>query len=217
MSRRRSTLQRPDGQFLAIAKNITEQSVMHASDWNLEPEQLAMLQTLTENANVAYVANTNPASKNHITSVDKRYTFDELKRFLGTYINFLEGNMHVSDEALAVMQLRPRSHPARHPISPPTIPPVMSVVRKHGELTVYVAQPHIHSTSSIAPGNYHAFALQWKFEGETEYRTVISTRLHHTLFFDRKDETRRVILSAAFVNPRLQPGPWSDEITEVIG
>jgi hypothetical protein len=217
MPYKRSTLQRTDEQFLAIANNINEQSVAHASEWRLDPEQTAMLQTLTTNANVAYAANNNPASKNHITSVDKQFAFGELKRFLGTYINFLEGNIHVSDEALAVMQLRPRSHPARHPISLPTIQPVISVVRKHGELTVYVAQPQIHPTSSIAPGNYHAFALQWKFEGETEYRTVISTRLHHTLFFDRKDETRRVILSAAFVNPRLQPGPWSDEITEVSG
>lgn len=31
------------------------------------------------------------------------------------------------------------------------------------------------------------------------------------------DETKRVILSAAWVNPRLQPGPWSNDVTEVIG
>jgi hypothetical protein len=33
---------------------------------------------------------------------------------------------------------------------------------------------------------------------------------------DRSDETRRIILSAAWVNPRLQEGPWSDGIAEVI-
>jgi hypothetical protein len=217
MPHRRSTLQCPDKQFIAIANSINELSAIHASEWHLDPEQITMLQTLTTNANIAYVANNDLATKNHTTAVAKQFAFGELKRFLGIYISALVGNIHVSDEALAVMKLRPRSHKARRPISAPTVQPVVSITSLHDELTVYVAQPHIHPTASVAPEDYHAFALRWKFEGDTEYKTVISTHMHHTLFFDQKDETRRVILSAAFVNPRLQPGPWSNDITEVLG
>jgi hypothetical protein len=59
--------------------------------------------------------------------------------------------------------------------------------------------------------------LRYKKEGDADYKTVVSTRLHHTLFFERDDEGKRVTLSAAWVNPRLEAGPWSDEISEVIG
>jgi hypothetical protein len=142
-----------------------------------------------------------------------------LKNFLGTYINFLEGNLHVPDEALALMGLRPRVHHASQPLPVPGESPVLSVVRQHDELTVYVAQPeHDHPNTTVAPRKkYYGFNLRWKFEGDAEYRHVVSTRLHVTLYFEQADETRRVILSAAWVNPRLQPGPWSDDISEVIG
>jgi hypothetical protein len=217
MSYKRSTLQRPDGQFIVIANLITEQSNTHQYEWQLDSEQVTRLQTLTASANNAYANNNNPTIKNHITAVAKQFAFDELKHFLGTYIDFLVGNVRVPDESLAVMQLRPRSHPARQPIPIPTIQPIMSVVRKHDELEIHVSQPQISSLASIAPKHYHSFALRWKFEDEDEYRTVTSTRLKYTLLFSQKDETRRIRLSVAFVNPRLQPGPWSDEISEVIG
>jgi hypothetical protein len=32
-----------------------------------------------------------------------------------------------------------------------------------------------------------------------------------------EDRGKEVFLSAAWVNPRLEPGPWSDEITEIVG
>jgi hypothetical protein len=83
---------------------------------------------------------------------------------------------------------------------------------------VYVARPeHDQPTSGIAPHQYHSFMVRYKFEGDADYKTVVSTRLHHTLFFGRDDEGKRVTLSAAWVNPRLEPGPWSDDISEVIG
>jgi hypothetical protein len=59
--------------------------------------------------------------------------------------------------------------------------------------------------------------LRYKIEGDADYRTVISTRLHHTLFFEQIDEGKRISLSAAWVNPRLEPGPWCEEMAEVIG
>ncbi|MDR1380204.1 MAG: hypothetical protein LBJ47_01850 [Tannerella sp.] len=218
MSYRKSTLERPDAEFLALANNINRQSSGHSAEWHLDPDQVATLQKLVSNANTAYAANSDIALKNRTTSAAKKFAFSELKHFLGIYINALEGNLRVPDEAIALMELRPRVRHARQPLGLPTEAPVVNVVRQHDEITVYVSRAeHGQPAATVSPEKYGRFALRWKFEGETEYRTVISTRLHHTLIFEPSAETRRILLSAAFVNPRLQPGPWSDDITSVIG
>jgi hypothetical protein len=118
MSYQKSTLQKPDAQFLATADIINEQTIANASIWNVDPEQQS---------------------------------------------------------------------------------------------------EHDQPTGTVGPKKYHAFMLRWKFEGDAEYKTVTSTRLHHTLLFEQADETKRVILAAAWVNPHLQPGLWSNDVTEVIG
>ncbi|MDR2119915.1 MAG: hypothetical protein LBP64_03450 [Tannerella sp.] len=43
-----------------------------------------------------------------------------------------------------------------------------------------------------------------------------STRLHMTLLFDEADEGKHVTFTAAWINPRLQHGPWSDAIKVLI-
>ncbi|MDR2126979.1 MAG: hypothetical protein LBP63_09140, partial [Prevotellaceae bacterium] len=95
---------------------------------------------------------------------------------------------------------------------------LLSIIKQHDEMTIYAALPELgHPTSSVGPSEYHGFIIRHKLEGEEKYQTVVSTRLHHTLFFDHADEGKRVLISAAWVNPRLEPGPWSDEISEIIG
>jgi hypothetical protein len=218
MAHKHSTLEQPDAQFVAFAGVINEQSTTHSAEWQLDPMQVSELQMLVSNANTTYADNINPSTKNHLTAVAKKYAFGALKNFLGTYINFLEGNLHVPDAALEVMGLRPRVRHASQPIDRPTDQPVIHVKRQHDELTVYVSRAEDnHPTSTVGPFNFYGFKIRHRFEDETENKTVISTRLHHTLFFERADEGRRVIISAAFVNPRLQEGPWSDDISEIIG
>ncbi|MDR0614189.1 MAG: hypothetical protein LBG45_12150 [Dysgonamonadaceae bacterium] len=95
---------------------------------------------------------------------------------------------------------------------------MLKVVKQHDEMTVYVTQTELgHPTQSTKKKSYFDFKLRWRFEGETYYRTEVSTRLHITLHFNREDETRRVIIAAAWINPRLQEGPWSADITEIVG
>jgi hypothetical protein len=50
------------------------------------------------------------------------------------------------------------------------------------------------------------FKLRWRFECETAYHTEVSECLHYTIRFDRTDETRRVEISAAWINPLLEEG-----------
>jgi hypothetical protein len=214
MAHRNSTLQKPDAQFVAMANNINTECTAHAGNWQLDPADLSALQALTANANTAYAANSNLSTKNRITVAEKQYAFAELKRFLSFFIKTLIGNKHIPDEALTVMELPPRKRHFRLPLPPPTDAPVISVVRLHDEMRVYVSRPkHDHPVGAV---KHHGFMLRWKKEDD-DYQTVISTRRSHTLCFERADERKRVLLSAAWVNPRLQPGPWSEEIMEIVG
>jgi hypothetical protein len=216
--RRSSFLERPDGQFIASANTIKDQCTQHAAEWHIDQERLNTLTVLTANANTAYEANSDRATRNHITATNKKAAFGELKHFLSIFINYLEGNLSVPDETLAIMGLRSREHHAHLPLPRPEETAAVTVVRQHDEMTVYVARAEQgQPTRSTTRASYRGFKIRWRFEDETAYRTEISTRLHYTIHFDRKDEGRRVVIAVAWVNPRLEEGPWSGDIAEVVG
>ena len=219
MSKNQGTLNKPDAEVLAHANTINSQCHQHEPDWNIDANRLATFDTVLFNANTAYQANSDKATKNAITVANKNAAFGELKHNMGTFINYLELNTQVPDAALDAMGLRPRQHHAHLPLPRPAEQLVLSVKKQHDEITVYAARPEQDQpTAGVGPTSYHGFALRYRVEGENEVeKTVISTRLHHTLFFERTDEGKRVFLSAAWVNPRLEEGPWSGEISEIIG
>jgi hypothetical protein len=207
----------PDAEFLAHANTINDQCTQHLQKWQLDAERVTTLTTLTTAANMAYAANIDKATRNLTTSAHKNAAFGELKHFLPIFVDYLEGNLSVPDEALEIMGLRPRQHHASEPLPPPTEEPVLTTVRHHGQITAYVAlQEHGQPTQSTKRKHYRGFKLRWRFKGETVYHTEISTRLHCTIFFDQEDAAKIVEISAAWINPRLQEGPWSDVITEVV-
>jgi hypothetical protein len=218
MSKEKGMLQKTDPEFLSQATTINNLCRVNAPMWNIDPEQLMRFDALLPSAQSAYTANTDRATKNATTSVAKKAAFGELKNFLGTFINALEGNNRVPDQDIELMGLRPRHPHAHQPLPPPNEQPVLSVQRQHDEITVYAARPeHDQPTSTVGPAHHYGFMLRYKMEGEAEYRTVISTRLHHTLFFEQTDEGKRITLAAAWVNPRLEPGPWCEDLSEVSG
>jgi hypothetical protein len=202
---------------LAEAKNINNQCHAH-TDWSVEPTRLTQFDTLLAAAQSAYEANRDPATKNATTAITKRTAFAELKNFLSLFINYLEGNIAVPDDAIELMGLRPRHPHAHQPLPAPPEAPVISARKQHGEITIYAAKPeHDQPTSGVAPTHYHGFLLYYKFKGEAEYKNVVSTRLHHTLYFEPEDDGKRILFKAAWVNSRMQHGPWSNEISEIIG
>jgi hypothetical protein len=219
MSKNQGTLNKPDADVLAHANSINGQCHQHEIDWGIEPNRLSVFDMVLANANTAYAANNNKATKNAITVANKNAALGELKHSLATFISYLEINLQVPDAALEAMGLRPRQHHAHLPLPRPAEQLVLTTKKQHDEITVYAARPEQdHPTAGVGPTHYHGFALRYKMEGEGEVeKTIISTRLHHTLFFERTDEGKRVTLSAAWVNPRLETGPWSSEISEIIG
>jgi hypothetical protein len=215
---RKSTFEETDANFVAHAESIVKECTEHSVEWSIDAARLSEITNLTAEAKSAYDANKDIATRNLISSTHKKTAFDNLKHALSMFVNYIEGTPSVPDEALVIMGLRPRSHHAYEPVKRPDEAPVMKVVKQRFEMTVYVARAELgHPTESATGKHYHGFKLRWRFENETTYHNEVSTSLHFTLRFDEADETKRIILSAAWVNPRLEEGPWCEHLTEVIG
>jgi hypothetical protein len=211
------TAPRKDAEYLGWAQNIVKTATDNATDWGIQSGWLSQLQGFVQAAQNAWDANNNPATKNHASAVAKDAAFARLKRELSLFINFLESNTRVPDEALATMNLRPR-HPGVHqPKPPPSEAPVLTVITgQHHDVTAYVSTlQHGHPTEYLS-GGYHGFLLKYQFEGDAEVHQLVSTRKHRTLVFDEKCEGKYIKLSAAWVNARIEPGPWSEEVRELV-
>jgi hypothetical protein len=218
MSITQSTLNKPEAQFIAFANTINSQCKEHKTEWNIDNAKLTTFDSLLSTANDAYETNSNKATKNAVTVANKNSAIAELKRFLGSFITYIEINDSVPDAAIEAMGLRPRHRTARQPLARPNEQLLLSVKKLHDEMIVYAQRPeHGQSTTSVAPTRYHGFILRYRIDGDEQYQIAISTRLRHTIRFDRANEGKRVFLSAAWVNPRLENGPWCNEISEIIG
>jgi hypothetical protein len=211
---------RKDNDLLAQVKNIesTCRKHMEPADWNINVNLMDQLSTRLSAANSAYAVNIDPSHKNHDSAAVKQAAFASLKRTLSVFVNALEGNLKVPDDALDSMQLRPR-HPGSHQPQPvPDETPVLTVLTgQHHDITVYVSTlQHGHPTEFLDQKNYYGFLLKYQFEGETNPKEIVSTRKHKTLRFDESKEGQYLKLQAAWLNPRIEPGPWSEEVRELI-
>ncbi|MDR1259341.1 MAG: hypothetical protein LBK65_08720 [Tannerellaceae bacterium] len=207
----------PDKEFLEYVNSIYDHCLQHSMPWNIDSALINDLHSFLTVAQNAFEANANPSTRNLVTSMEKKRAFADLKHNLSIFINYIESNMLVPDEALAYMHLRPRTQPKHEPVPAPTEAPLVDVKQQNDEVAVYVTRKEFgQPTDGVQIKPYHGFKLHWQFEGETVWRTEISTRLHHTLYFDSQDEDRHVVLSAAWVNPRMEEGPWSKKITVTI-
>ncbi|MDR3134073.1 MAG: hypothetical protein LBU42_08675 [Prevotellaceae bacterium] len=218
MTHSHGSFQKPDAQFIAQINDINAQCHAHQAEWKVDSDWVDKFDRVLLKANSAYTANSNPSTKNALTAATKKIAFGELKHFLGLFVNYFEWTTDVPDAALAAMGLRPRRHAAHLPLPRPDEPPVISVKKQHDEITVYVSRPEYgHPNVSASSNRYYGFELRYKIEGDTQYQMAYSSRLHYTLFFERADEGKRLFLAAAWMNPRLQHGPYCDEISVIIG
>ncbi|MDR1268982.1 MAG: hypothetical protein LBK82_05605 [Planctomycetaceae bacterium] len=186
--------------------------------WGLDPTLLQQLNTSLGIAETTYQINIDKAVKSKTTTSAKNAAFVVLKQFLSAYVNLLEGNLLVPDDAIHNMGLRPRHPSAHQPLPIPDEAPVLvAIVGQHHDVTLYVSTlQHGHPTEYLKNGKYAGFILKYLIEGETQWQTVISTQLHYTLIFTDAEEGKYIRLQAAWVNPRMQNGPWSEEVRELI-
>jgi hypothetical protein len=58
--------------------------------------------------------------------------------------------------------------------------------------------------------------LKYLIDGENQWQSIVSTRLHYTLIFTDAEEGKYIRIQGAWVNPRMQNGPWSEEVRELV-
>jgi hypothetical protein len=116
------------------------------------------------------------------------------------------------------MNIRPR-HPGKHePLPPPTDAPVVTLTAPARQtLHVYLAEaqagaPHTYLST---PG-HHGAKLRWHFTDGEEIHYEDISKKQHIISFAPEAVGRTVQVDACWLNPRLQPGPWSDPQTKFV-
>ncbi|MDR2756800.1 MAG: hypothetical protein LBC20_13945 [Planctomycetaceae bacterium] len=218
MANEKRYMPRKDVEFIAWAKTIYRDCETNAVIWGIDSEQLAQFADLVELADKAFQTNSNREQRNKASVYAKNAAYGNLKRFLQTFINILEGNLKIPDAAITSMGLRPRHRTAYQPIPVPTDTPVITViVGQHNEIAVYASTlQHGHPAEFLKNEKYAGFLLKYRFEDAPQWQFVISTRLHYTLLFNDSDKGKYLLLQGAWLNPRMQNGPWSEEVRELI-
>jgi hypothetical protein len=250
---------RKDGDLLPFAELIetTARANKEATKWYIPVGLIDELRSDITAAQNAWNANATEATRNHQSVVAKDAAFVTLRRYLSLFINYLEGNPKIPDEALVAMGLRPRHSGAHEPRPVPTVAPVVALVSgQHHDIDIYLYNNQAgHPTTYLADPDHAAALIQYKFEesvtlptaagevritevesagnalaggvnalaggvnalaGSEGWEQVNTTRKHYTLIFDDGAEGRHLLVRAAWLNPRLQPGPWSDTDRKLI-
>ncbi|MDR2114841.1 MAG: hypothetical protein LBP87_00510 [Planctomycetaceae bacterium] len=218
MINRKRYMPTKDGEFVAWARTIYKDCSENAAIWELDRTQITQFLDLLNTAETAFQANSHLDLRNKVSVIAKNTALLNLKQFLRTFTKLLEGNLKIPDNAIKSMGLRPRQQAAHQPIPiPDDVPVLTAVVGQHHELTVYASTlQHGHPTDHVQTGKYAGFILKYRIEDDPQWQIVLSTKLHHQLLFTETEKRKNIILQAAWLNPRMQNGPWSEEIKELI-
>jgi hypothetical protein len=171
-----------------------------------------------QEATVAYENNLLLDTRNRISRVTKTAAIAALRSFLRLFVPTLRANEAIDDSYLGILRLPPRKRHARQPLPPPGEEPEVNVLTKQGhEIRVYVSTPNYgHPSVSATRKAYHGFVVRYRKEGDAEWKDAYSTRLHTDIRFQDEDKGKRITIMAAWINPRLQHGPWSYEMHVLI-
>jgi hypothetical protein len=202
-----------DADFIAWAKSLAEHCTECQTEWKLNPASVQELNTLTHQADTAYWNNLDRETCNRVSRAAKTAAIAALRVFLRSFVAAIHTNEAVNEDNLEALGLQPRKRHNRLPLPAPTEAPKVEVVSHTGhEVRVYVSvENHGHATKSLTRKAYHGFVVRYRKESDAEWQSVYSTRLHTDIFFNDEDCGKRLTLMAAWINPRLQHGPWSTE------
>ncbi|MDR1146902.1 MAG: hypothetical protein LBK71_12330 [Verrucomicrobiales bacterium] len=213
MSSQHRYIPRVPGKLIPYAKSIAETCRANLPRWHLNPATLADLEKLVAAADEAYNDNLTKSTRNQISVIRKNSAIRALQLALSPFINFLLSNdSGVSDGELASMGIRPRHRVHHGPLPPPAEAPLL-VPRLIAHLTVglNVSVPQLgHPTEFLAPPACRAAHVQYKFDGAAEWENLLISRKQHALRLADHALGQRCHFRAAWLNPRLEAGPWSD-------
>ena len=211
------TIPSKDKDFLAFGQNVYELTVSRASDWGYATKELQEFSGVVNDAKSAYEANSNPRTSNRTTSGLKKTTFAAYRAFLRGFIKKLEANDKVTEAELLAMGLPSRVHYAHGKLPPPGEMPDLNIgAGKRGEVDVHARIPEEgHPTEYLKHHGIAGMLIRFRVDGG-EWQERYVKRVNERLVFLPEQEGLHVTISAACINPSLEPGPFCPEIRVLI-
>ena len=201
-------------EFLEFAQNIINNVTSHP-EWNIDEDILNAISALSETAHRDYEANANPEMKNKHTSKHQKHSIQELRTQLSAFINLLLGTPEVPDENIAAMGLRRRRRTRHEPLPPPGEMPELKLLSDQGQtVKIFLSSlRHGHPAGHLTDNRRHyGFILRYRMEDDIDWTYITTTRKTRILTFPDTAEGKRLYAQAAWLSPRLEQGPWSNEV-----
>jgi hypothetical protein len=214
-----TTQPRNDTGFINWASSLNARVIQDKEKWKLNEEVVGEFSTLVPGAVKAYEANSNPMTKNHQTVAMKNDLFKKLRRIIARLQGVMRANLLVTDGDLVSMGFPSRHHQSREPLPAPEDAPELTVItgQRH-EVILYGSVPlRGHPVESVRKKkSYHGLVFRYRVEGNETWEEKMSTRLKTILEFEEEQAGKYLHVTAAWFNPRLERGPWGDEITVLV-
>jgi hypothetical protein len=185
----------------------------------LDGKRIAELKVVNDNLESALEDNDAKESKNHFTVVAKNTAVGEVKGILSGFRSYLVGKTDtVTDTALEQLNIPPRHHVKHEPLPPPADAPVVVIHTGHNhDADLYFFDNQAgHPTKYLANPNYYAVKFKYRLVGATDWELKTITKKHRTLHFGNEAQGKVMEITATWLNPTLEPGPWSDVESAII-
>jgi hypothetical protein len=208
----------PDAKYLAFVDNALKICRDNLALYKIPEKDYEQADVLYEKAKLAYKANSLSDSRNKNTTREKNTAFKELKTYMSWFSKTLETNLSLPNSALIEMGLPSREHTHHGDHPRPKRMPVVSMRREGLETTLdFAQQEHNHPTETIAEEFVHGARIEYRFDNETIWQSETVTKKHYTFIFTEGDVGKQVHVRVAWVNPKLEAGPYCREFSFIVG
>jgi hypothetical protein len=210
--------QLPDAKYLAFIENLLKICRDNLLLYKIPEADYTKAENLEEKARTAFEINAMPATKNKITVLEKNEAFKELKTYMSWFNKSLEANLNIPNIALIEMGLPSREHTHHGDHPRPKRMPVVTLSKEGLETTLFFAQQeHNHPTESIVDEFVHGARIEFRFDNDTVWQSETVTKKRYTFIFTEEDAGKQVHVRVAWVNTKLEAGPYCREFTFIVG
>ena len=177
----------------------------------------------------AYNAWLNKPTRDKVKVEALKFAEAALLRFLrATVVPYMIADtVNVSDDTLAALGIRPRSYSHHSPIPAPQISPAINVLTgQNHDAKVVVFEPLDGGAIKylVSSKGIKGCRVDWRLAttpesaevAESIWESTYLTRMKHQFVFPSEMAGKRIEFRAAFTNPRLEIGPWSDVVSAII-
>ena len=211
--------------YLEYVDNILETVRANMTAWGISTTEFKRVENPYLNTRKAYDRNAAKATRGDKSAADLHVDMQRLKPIISDFVISLRGNLTISDDMLIIMNipLRRRTYHQAHPA------PEDDAVFEFRRIAHLLYQIVMQSLAAGHPRQtmtdrrrHHGYWFDYIIidhdapipdpETITNWEHREFTKLRETITFPASAEGKRLIGRAAWINRRLQNGPWSEPV-----